>query len=277
MKRHAPVRAVRAQRGVTRLTVALARQQQCIGQWNLASTPAGAQVHAHNSQLRSQCLGQGDRPGLQPLQVVLPTTGQRLSRLGQLVIPGIEHPRRPALLEQGVALLQSPRIAPPQGKKVWFHVEQAPIEETPARFTTTTHQGMAAWFKGDHRQRGTQVSELGNVFAIQAPFPLLSTMPQARFSPLRRQITALLVPFHEDLQGFMALTHQAITYPPAETPPIGHQMQRFKDAGLASAVVTGQQIHPWLGRQLHCIETTQLVEGKTTNLHGMRQTIRTWR
>jgi hypothetical protein len=54
-------------------------------------------------------------------------------------------------------------------------------------------------------------------------------------------------------------------------------MQRFQDAGLASAVVTGQQIHPWLGRQLHRIETTQVVEGKTTNLHGMRQTIRTWR
>ena len=78
------------------------------------------------------------------------------------------------------------------------------------------------------------------------------------------------------LVDFLALTSVAM-YAPIQAIFVQQIGGDILDAGLASAVVTGQQIHPWLGRQLHRIESTQLMEGKTTNLHGMRQTIRAWR
>jgi len=54
-------------------------------------------------------------------------------------------------------------------------------------------------------------------------------------------------------------------------------MQGFEHAGLAGTVVTGQQVQSRLGRQVHCTEATQLMQGEAADLHGARKTIRTRR
>ena len=156
-------------------------------------------------------------------------------------------------------------------------MEQAPIEEPAAGFAAPADQCVAAWFKGHHRQGSAEVAELGNVFAIQSSLPVLATVAQTGLSPMRRVAGALFIPFHEDLQRFLPLADQAITYPAAETAPIGHQVQGLKNAGLAGAIVSGQQVQARLRREVHRIEATQLVQGEAADLHGARRTIRTGR
>ncbi|MNV35489.1 hypothetical protein D3C71_1269370 [compost metagenome] len=95
-------------------------------------------------------------------------------------------------------------------------------------------------------------------------------MPQAGLAPrgIGRAI-ALLVPFHEDLEGVAALADQPIAHPAAEAPPIGHDVQGFQHAGLAGAVVTGDQVDPRLGRHFHAVEATNLVQGQATDVHAV--------
>ena len=147
----------------------------------LVPTPARAEFQCLDAELRGQAGSQRHGALLQTLQVVLPTAGQRFAGFSQFVIPGIQHPRRATLLEQGIALFQCPRIPAPQGQEIRFHVEQAPIEESAAGFTTTADQRMAAWLECDYRKRCAQIAELGHVFAVQAPLPILTTVPKAGF------------------------------------------------------------------------------------------------
>ena len=274
---HTPVRPVGADRGIPGLPVTFPREKQGIRQGKLMPPPTGAQLQSLDTKLRSQARGQGHGALLQAFQVVLPTAGQRFSGLGQLMIPGIEHPRRPALLEQGVALLQRPGVAAPQGQKIRFHVEQAPIEEAAAGFTTTADQRMATGLEGHYRQRCAEIAQLRDIFAVQSSLPVLATVAQASLAAVGRVMGTLFVPFHEDFQRFLALAYQSIADPTTEAAPIRHQVEGFQHTGLAGTVVTGQQVQSWLGRQVHRTEATQLVQGEAADKHGARRTIRTGR
>jgi len=134
----------------------------------------------------------------------------------------------PALLEQGVALLEGSRVPPPQPHEVWFHVEQTPIEEPPTGLTAATDQCMATRFEGHHRQRRTEGAELGDILAVQAAFPFLPTVAEPGLAPRRGfGAFALLIPFHKDIQRLPALAHQPIPHPATETAPVRHDMQRL--------------------------------------------------
>src|SRR5690606_39601171 len=95
-------------------------------------------------------------PLLQAVQVVLAMGCQRRAGFGELMVPRIQHSTAGTTLEQGIALLQRPAVAAPQGEKIRFHVEQPPIEEASPRFTAPTDQCMAARLKGNNSQGRTQ-------------------------------------------------------------------------------------------------------------------------
>ena len=67
--------------------------------------------------------------------VVLALALQGFGGLGQLMVPAVELRPGVARLEQRIALLQRPGIAPPLTEVVRFHVEQPPVEEASARLT----------------------------------------------------------------------------------------------------------------------------------------------
>ncbi|MNN18696.1 hypothetical protein D3C81_1319130 [compost metagenome] len=151
--------------------IALAGEQQGIRQGHVIAAPARLQFHRLQLQAWRQFGGKGDGALLQTLQVLLAAGCQRCSGLRQFPIPSIELFSRCSRLEQGIALLQRPRISTPQGKEVRFHVEQTPIDKAPTRFTPATDQRVAARLERHHRQGRAQRTQLWNILPIQTPFP----------------------------------------------------------------------------------------------------------
>src|SRR5690606_38724676 len=81
------------------------------------------------------------------LDVGLPQRRNRLPRRHQLPIPDLQLIRPRVTLEQRVALAQRPRVASPGRKKVWFHVEQPPVHESPPRLGAPP---TSAWLPGSN-------------------------------------------------------------------------------------------------------------------------------
>ena len=265
---HRPVGAVWPHRGVAHGAVALTGQQQRVSQRHLVPAPTGLQLQALQLQPWRQIRGDGHRTFLQAIEVLLAPRGQWNAGFSQFVIPGIQLAWRRPGLEQGVALLERPRVTAPQGKKVRFHVEQSPIDETPARFAAPTHERMAAGLEGDHRQRRAQRPQLRHILAIKTALPGLPAMAQAGApDPFPTRGAGTFLPFDEDLQGLGAFLYQSIADPPPETAPVSHQVQGFQQAGLAGTVVPRNQVDPRAGSQLHGVEPANAVQRDTDDVH----------
>ena len=125
-------------------------------------------------------------------------------------------------------------------------MEQAPIHETATGFAPPGDKRVAARLETDHGERGTKISQLGDILAIQPPCPGLSCVAQARAADPR--LTGF-PPFDEDLNGLGLRTHQTVPHASTETAPVRHQVQRFEQAGLAGTVIARDQIEPGFRRQ----------------------------
>src|SRR5690606_31791640 len=108
-----------------------------------------------------------------------------------------------------------------------FHVEQAPVQIAAPGLASGRNQGVAAGFEGDRRQRRAQVPQLLHRLAIQAPGPGLAAMPQSGAAG-----PSWFLPFGEDLQRLRASAHQAVAHAPAETTPVGEEVDSLEQAGL---------------------------------------------
>src|SRR4249919_184714 len=194
---------------------------------------------------------------------MLAGTGQGFPGFGQFVLPGFQlHIPGPGL-QQGVALLQRPAVATPDSEEPGFHVEQAPVEEAPARLAATAYQGMAAGFEGDDCQRRAQVAKLRDRGAIQAPFPRLAAVAQTgtAYPPVSFD------PFDEDLERTRPLPHQAIPDPAAEATAVSHQVGGFQHAGLAGTVGPEDEIEAWARTQLYLPEAAQVGDVEPSQAH----------
>src|SRR3546814_4314488 len=94
-----------ADRGKAGLQVAVAGQEQGVGERQLVAAPAGMELDTGRTQHRRQFAGNGAQRYLQLRQVGLAQARHRLADLGQLVVPGITLAVAHAPLEQAVALL----------------------------------------------------------------------------------------------------------------------------------------------------------------------------
>jgi hypothetical protein len=147
-------------------------------------------------------------------------------------------------------------------------VEQAPIDETPARFAAAADQHMAPRFEGDHRQRRAERAEVGDVFTIEPATPVLPAMAQPGATAARLlRLRAAFLPFDEHVQCVLALADQAIAHPPAEAAAVGHQVHGLEDGGLAGAVVAGDQVQAWRRRQFQRGEAAQVMKIETGDVH----------
>ena len=197
--------------------------------------------------------------------------GQVFAGIGQFMVPGVELTGRATGLEQGVALLQGPGIAPPQGQEVLFHVEQAPIQEPAPVLRATGDQGVTAGLEGHHGQCGTQLPQVGHILPVQAAAPVLAGMAQA--GPMRPlDASGLLRPFHEHFQRRRMLAHQAIANPATEAAAIGHQVQGFEYGGLAGPIGADQQVEAGRRCQFNGLEATDVVQAQPGHPHGLAPT-----
>src|SRR5690606_2703481 len=197
-------------------------------------------------------------------QVALAMLGEQGAGLVQLRLPGVELAVALPRLEQGIALLQGPGVAPPKRQEARLHVNQPPVHETAARLRGPHHKGVAAGLEGDHGQRGAQIADLGQRLSVQTTLPGLACMAQAR---LPHAPTGLL-PFDEHLDGSRARPHQAIPDPTAETASVGHQMQGLQHAALAAAVGAQQKVETRARRERAAFEAAQASEVQTGYPHG---------
>ena len=113
---------------------------------------------------------------------------------------------------------------------------------------------MTARLEADHRQGRTQVTQLGNGTTIEPAGPVVSRMPQPR---LAGTTAAAFLPLHKDLQGRFTAADKAIAYPSAKTAAVRHQVQGFQHAGLAGAVVAGDEIETGPRSQAHLRKAPQ--------------------
>ena len=74
---------------------------------------------------------------------------QTIDASGQFVFPGFQLRIPDPGLQQGVALLQRPAVAAPDGEETRFHVEQAPVEVAAPVLRPASDQVVTAGFEGD--------------------------------------------------------------------------------------------------------------------------------
>ena len=172
--------------------------------------------------------------------------------------PSIQLSASHAGFQQCIPLLERPCVPPPQVKEAafmsLFHVEQAPIHESAARFAAASNQSVAAGFEADDRQGGTKIPQLGHVLTIQSTGPRLARVPETRPPDPRMRG---FMPLDEDFQRFGLRPNQAIPHTPTKAAAVRHQVQCLQQTGFTGAVVARNQVQSFFGRKRHMIETPQ--------------------
>ena len=181
-ERKPPVGAMGPDPGMPARPIAVARQQQGIGQGHLTATPARLELQRLDGQRPGQLPGRRQHLRLQSPEIAFAIGGDRLASVGQFMVPCIQLRVAASRFEECVALPQGSRVTAPWQEEGLFHVEQPPIHESPAVLATARNQGMAPGFERHHRQRGAQLAQLGDILAIQTPCPAVAGVAKARLA-----------------------------------------------------------------------------------------------
>ena len=150
-------------RGVAGWRVAVAGQQQGVGQRQLVAPPARLEVQRGRAQLGQQVARlRPRRSGCQPA----PGRPARMRVIASPPRPARAPRRRAAAarapaLSSGVALLQGAGVAAPQRQELRFHVEQAPVEVAAAVLGAAADQLVAAGLEASPPRARAQLAKLG--------------------------------------------------------------------------------------------------------------------
>ncbi len=263
---HAPVGAMRTDRGVTTVRITLASLSQRFGQ-GLFFTPATAIIKGHRSQFRKQGQQLSLEMGCELLHIGSAGLGNVFSGLRQLGLPGIQSCRIPShasMPKQGIALTQGALVTTPMLEERLFHVEHSPIEVAAPLFPGAGNQGMGAGFETDDSAMGHQITQRARRLAIQMHLPSMSLTTESQSMHACGHVDDLCIHAH----AVAFALHQRIPCTAAEGTAVGKQIDRFQHAALAGPVGSDDQVDAGIELETNIIEAAQALDLQATNVQS---------